>query len=114
MDKLIDSRALIQANSGAGKSVIIRNILEQSFGKVLFLVIDVEGEYYTLREKFDILLIGGKNGDVPISLNAASLLPKKLLEEKIPAIMDISNLKAHERILYVKKFLDAIDRKSLG
>ena len=53
VDRLIISRALIQANSGAGKSWAIRRLLEQTHGRVQHLVLDVEGEFYTLRERYE-------------------------------------------------------------
>lgn len=40
LSKLIDSRLLVQANSGGGKSWILRRILEQSHGKVQQIIID--------------------------------------------------------------------------
>jgi hypothetical protein len=48
---LIETRAIIQANSGGGKSWAIRRILEQSHGKVQQMVIDVEGSFRSLREQ---------------------------------------------------------------
>jgi len=51
LEKLITSRLLIQANSGGGKSWLLRRILEQSHGKIQHLIIDLEGEFSTLREK---------------------------------------------------------------
>ncbi len=71
------------------------------------IILDVEGEFKTLREKFDYLLIG-QTGDVPINIKAAHLLPAKLLELNISTIIDISDLKRHDRILYVKKFLETL------
>lgn len=106
--KLIDSRMLVQGNSGAGKSYTVRKLLEETHGKVMSIVLDMEGEYHTLREKYDFLLIGGKNGDVPISMKAAPLLPKKILELKISTIIDMSDLKKPDRIHYVKKFLEGL------
>ena len=41
---LIRSRLLVQANSGGGKSYLLRRLLEQTHGQVQQLVIDVEGE----------------------------------------------------------------------
>lgn len=59
LDALVASRLLVQANSGGGKSYLLRRILEQSHGKIQQIVIDLEGEFYTLREKYnDYLLIG--------------------------------------------------------
>lgn len=104
---LIDSRQLICANSGGGKSYAIRKLLEQVGSGVMSIVLDVEGEFKTLREKFDFLLIG-QNGDVPINLKAAHLLPQKLMELHVSTIIDISDFKMKDRIAYVKKFLEAL------
>lgn len=107
LSTFIDSRALICANSGGGKSYAIRKILEETNDKVMAIVLDIEGEFKTLREKFDFLLIGDK-GDVPLNMKSASLLPAKLLELNTSTIIDISDLKMHERVMYVKKFLEAL------
>jgi len=71
----VDSRALICANSGGGKSYAVRKILEESSNKVMSIILDVEGEFRTLREKFDFLLIGNE-GDVKLNMKSAKLLPK--------------------------------------
>ncbi len=104
---LIDSRMLLCANSGGGKSYTIRKILEESGNNIMSIVLDVEGEFKTLREKYDYLLIG-QTGDVPISIKAAHLLPQKLMELNVSTIIDISDFKMHERVLYVKKFLESL------
>jgi len=104
---LIDSRMLLCANSGGGKSYAIRKILEETAGDAMSIILDYEGEFKTLRERFDFLLIG-PSGDVPLSMEAAHLLPQKLMELHISTIIDISDLKMHQRVLYVKKFLDAL------
>lgn len=104
---LIDSRMLLCANSGGGKSYAIRKLLEEAGNSVMSIILDVEGEFKTLREKYDFLLIGPA-GDVPVSIKAAHLLPQKLMELNVSAIIDISDLKMHERILYVKHFLEAL------
>lgn len=105
---LIDTRALICANSGGGKSYTARKIIEESFEKgIMSIVIDVEGEFRTLREKYDFLLIG-QEGDINLSTRAAKLLPKKLMELNIPTIIDISELKKPERTKYVKEFLESL------
>jgi DNA helicase HerA-like ATPase len=56
LEDLLQSRLLIQANSGGGKSVLARVIIEETFGKVHFIVMDIEGEYYTLKEKYGDVL----------------------------------------------------------
>ena len=60
LPKLIDTRLLVQANSGSGKSWLLRKILEETHGKVQQIVLDLEGEFATLREKYDYVLIDDK------------------------------------------------------
>ena len=48
---LLKSRMLVCANSGGGKSYLLRKLAEVCFGKIPQIIIDVEGEYLTLREK---------------------------------------------------------------
>lgn len=107
LQSLVESRLLIQANSGSGKSWLIRRILEQSHGKVQQIVLDLEGEFSTLREKFDYVLVG-KGGDVPASIKTAALLAQKLLELNVSAIIDLYELPAHERKHFAKLFLESM------
>lgn len=104
---LIDTRLLIQANSGGGKSRTIRRLLEQTHGHVQHLVIDPEGEFASLRERFDYVL-AGKGGDTPADPRSAKLLAERLLELRVSAILDIYELKAHDRIRFVRYFVDAL------
>ena len=62
--QLVKSRLLVQANSGGGKSWTLRRLFEQTFGLVQHIIIDPEGEFYTLREKHDYALFG-KGGGIP-------------------------------------------------
>ena len=107
LEKLIATRMLINANSGGGKSWAIRRLLEQSHGQVQQIVIDLEGEFSTLREKFDYLLVG-KEGEIPANIRTAELLAKRLLELNVSTIIDLSELKKAERITFVKRFLDSL------
>jgi len=107
LSKLISTRLLIQANSGGGKSWLIRRLLEQTYGKVQQLVIDLEGEFSTLRERYDYLLVG-KDGEIPANIQTAELLAIKLLKLNVSTIIDLSELKHHERITFVKRFLDSL------
>lgn len=107
LQNLIATRLLIQANSGGGKSWLIRRLLEQTHGKVQQIVIDLEGEFSTLREKHDYLLVG-TDGEIPANIKTAELLAKRLLELNVSTIIDLSELKHHERITFVKRFIDSL------
>lgn len=88
---LVDTRALIQASSGGGKSWLLRLIAEQSNEKVQTIILDPEGEYATLREKFDMVLVG-EGGEIPAEIKSARLLARKLLETGVSAIIDLYDL----------------------
>ena len=107
LEKLISTRMLIQANSGGGKSYAIRKLLEESHGQVQQIIIDLEGEFSSLRENYDYLLVG-QDGEIPTRIQTAELLARKLLKLNVSAIIDLSELKKHERILFVKRFLDSL------
>ncbi|HOJ19567.1 MAG TPA: zonular occludens toxin domain-containing protein, partial [Ignavibacteriaceae bacterium] len=107
VELLIKSRLLIQANSGGGKSYAIRKLLEETNGMVQQIVLDLEGEFSSLREKCDFLLFG-KDADYPVHIKYADKIAKTLLELNVSAIVDLYELKHHERITFVKRFLDAM------
>jgi hypothetical protein len=108
LQKLIETRMLLQANSGGGKSWAIRRILEQTHGQVQQIVIDVEDEFYTLREQYDYVLVRREEGDCVPEVRSAGLLARRLLELGVSAIISIYEMKHHERISFVKAFLDAM------
>lgn len=107
VQRLVETKLLVQANSGGGKSYLLRKLLETTHGKVQHIVLDMEGEFGTLREKYDYVL-AGKGGDIPADPRTAELLARKTLELGCSLIVDLYELKAHERIRFVKLFLDAM------
>src|SRR3990167_5273296 len=92
LDQLLHGRLLVQAMSGAGKSWLLRRILEQTFPHILHLVIDSEGDFKTLRERFPYVLIGGEDWDTPAVPAQARVLAQKLLQLGASAIIDVSTL----------------------
>lgn len=108
INRLILTRMVLQANSGAGKSWAIRRLLEQTYGHVIHIVIDVEDEFYTLREKFDYVLARAEGGDCPATIKTAKLLARRIMELEVSTIVGISELKAHERYTFVRTFIEAL------
>lgn len=107
VERLLSTRLLIQANSGKGKSWLIRRIAEQLFGKVPVIIIDPEGEFATLREKFGYVLVG-KGGETPADPRSAAMVAHKLLELKASAVCDLYEMKSATRHEFVAKFLEAM------
>lgn len=108
VERLLVSRLLLQANSGSGKSWLLRRLLEQTHGKVQHLVLDIEGEFHTLRERFDYVLAARTGGDTLADVRSAPLIARRLLELGVSTIIDLYELKAHDRIRFVRLFLEAL------
>lgn len=107
-DRLIETRLLVQANSGGGKSWALRRLLEQTHGSVQQLVLDVEGEFHTLREKLDYVIAGRDGGDCPAHPRAAATLAQRLVELGTSCILDLYELRVDERFEFVRRFLEAM------
>lgn len=108
LPRLLKTRLLVQANSGGGKSYLLRRLLEQTAKDIQQIVLDVEGSFYTLREKFDYVICSPSGGDAVATPRTAALLARKLMETGASAIVDISELKAHERKTFVRLFCESL------
>lgn len=106
---LVDTRLLVTGNSGCGKSWVLRLIAEQGSRKVPVIVLDPEGEYASLRDHVDAVLVG-EGGELMPDVRTAGKLATKLLELRVSAIIDLQPLKLQERRAFVKAFLDSMMR----
>jgi ribosomal protein L29 len=104
---LIETRILVTSSSGGGKSWFTRRFLEQSHGKVQHIIFDVVGEFKTLREKFDYLIVG-RDADCKAQYQTAELLARKLLELKVSTICDLSAEKRQHRFIFVEKVIHSL------
>jgi uncharacterized protein DUF87 len=90
---MMTSRCAIQGTSGAGKSYLLRRILEQCNGRVQQVVLDPDGEFVSLAEVYeyvvlsaaDALRIGG--GGVALDLRT----------RRYDLVVDLSDATAEER-----------------
>jgi Helicase HerA, central domain len=108
LPRLLVTRMLIQANSGGGKSWALRGLLERTAGQVQQLIVDPEGEFPSLREKHDLVIIAAAGGDATAHPRTAGLLAHRLLETEASAVLDISELKAHDRHAFVRIFFESL------
>src|SRR4051812_17252044 len=103
---------LLQAGSGGGKSTAIRQALEETHGRVQHLVVDPEGEFASLRERFDYVHAAPSGADVVATPKTARLLCRRLVETGASAVLDIYDLKVvghvDEKREFVRLFLDEL------
>lgn len=57
LEELLATRLLVQGNSGSGKSHLLRRLLEQSAPWVQQCVIDPEGDFVTLADKYGHVVV---------------------------------------------------------
>lgn len=107
LDIILRSNVLAQANSGGGKSWLLRRFIEQAFKRVPQIIIDPEGEFSTLRSHFDIILVG-KGGDTPADIRSATLLAHRLLELGTSAVIDLFEMSKPQRPIWVAAFVGAL------
>ena len=106
--KFLRTRALIESNSGGGKSYLIRRLTEVLFHHVPIIIVDLEGEFLTLRDKYPFLVGGiGDGYDFVTDPQSAGTLARKILELRASVILDLSEVKKEKRSLFVKHFLES-------
>jgi hypothetical protein len=109
VSKLVGSGLCIVANAGAGKTGAIRVLLEETYGQLQQIILDVEDDFYTLRERYDFLIAGGTNGDCPATPANAAALAKMLMENPgISAIIQLNDLKVGQQEEFIRLFLTQV------
>ncbi|SDY16329.1 helicase HerA domain-containing protein [Halopenitus persicus] len=114
---VLTGRSFITGKSGSGKSntasVLIENLLEDNYP---VLIVDSDGEYYGLKEEYEILHVGADDEcDIVVSPEHAEKIATLALDQNVPIILDVSGYLeesvASELILNVVKHLFAKEKK---
>jgi TolA-binding protein len=114
---LLTGRGFITGKSGSGKSntasVILENLLDNNFP---VLIVDRDGEYYGLKEAYEILHVGAdEECDIQVTADHAEKIASLALEENIPIILDVSGYldeaDADELVLETARHLFAKEKK---
>jgi hypothetical protein len=92
LEKVLVGRAFLTGKSGAGKSntasVVIERLLDA--GRPLAIV-DVEGEYYGLKEQYELLHAGADDAaDIQVGPEHAEKLAQLAIGRSVPVILDLS------------------------
>jgi len=107
LDVLLRTHLLICASTGGGKSYLIRRIVEQAASKIPIIIVDREGEFATLRSKYDFVLVG-PGGETPADPRSAKLVAHTLLDIGASAVCDLFEMKSETRHEWVKNFYEAL------
>jgi len=104
--RLLVTRMLVQASSGGGKSYALRRILEQTANHVQQVILDIEDEFTTLREKFDYVICAPQGADAIATPQTATILARRLRETRASAIIGMYEMKMPDRKKFVRLFLE--------
>ncbi|MFC6835836.1 ATP-binding protein [Halomarina ordinaria] len=115
--ELLTGRGFVTGKSGSGKSntasVVIEKLLDRQFS---LLIVDIDGEYYGLKEKYEILHVGDdEECDIRVGPEHAEKIADLALTNNIPIILDVSSFlderEAADLLTEVAKQLFAKEKK---
>jgi hypothetical protein len=91
--EVLTGRGFVTGKSGSGKSntasVVAEQLLDNNYN---LLIVDPEGEYYGLKEKYEILHVGNDElCDVQVTPNHAGQLAEIAIGRNMPIILDVSD-----------------------
>ncbi len=101
--ELLATRLLVQGNSGSGKSHLLRRLLEQSAGLVQQAVIDPEGDFVTLAERYGHVVVEADGDDVELQRIAA-----RVREHRVSVVLSLEGLDAEEQMRAAAAFLGGL------
>lgn len=96
--EVLTGRGVILGKSGSGKSnsgsVVVEELLDDGYP---VLIVDVDGEYFGLKEEYEILHLGAdEECDLQVGPEHAEKIAELTLEQNIPVILDVSGYLRNE------------------
>jgi uncharacterized coiled-coil protein SlyX len=90
--EMLTGRGFVTGKSGSGKSnttsVVVEELLEAGYP---VLIVDTDGEYYGLKEEYELLHAGAdEECDIQVGTEHAQKLAHLALEDNVPIILDVS------------------------
>ena len=104
LEELLATRLLVQGNSGSGKSHLLRRLLEQSAPWVQQAIIDPEGDFVTLAERFGHLVIDAELH----SEQALQLAGERARVHRVSAVLNLEGLDAEGQMRRAAAFLGGL------
>lgn len=100
LEELLATRLLVQGNSGSGKSHLLRRLLEQSAPWVQQCIIDPEGDFVTLAEKFGHQVIDAARTEAELTRIAA-----RVRQHRVSVVLNLEGLEVEQQIRAAAAFL---------
>ncbi|MBR0560013.1 ATP-binding protein [Neokomagataea anthophila] len=104
LPELLATRLLVQGNSGSGKSHLLRRLLEQTANVVQQVMIDPEGDFVTLAERYDHLVIDVEDQS-EASLRAAG---ERVRAHRASVVLNLEHVEAEMQLRAAGAFLNGM------
>jgi len=103
LEELLATRLLVQGNSGSGKSHLLRRLLEQSARWVQQAVIDPEGDFVTLAERYGHVVV-----DAERSENELHHIARRLRQHRVSSVLNLENVDIDAQMRCAAAFLGGL------
>lgn len=104
LEELLATRLLVQGNSGSGKSHLLRRLMEQSAPWVQQAVIDPEGDFVTLADRFGHLVIDASQHTEAALQRAAD----RVRAHRVSVVLNLEGLDADGQMRHAAAFLGGL------
>jgi DNA helicase HerA-like ATPase len=103
LEELLATRLLVQGNSGSGKSHLLRRLLEQSASLVQQIIIDPEGDFVTLADRFGHLVIDAARTEAELTRIAG-----RVRQHRVSAVLNLEGLEIEQQMRCAAAFLGGL------
>ncbi len=104
LEELLATRLLVQGNSGSGKSHLLRRLLEQSAAWVQQTIIDPEGDFVALADRFGHLVIDAED-HTEWGLQVAG---ERARSHRVSTVLNLEGLDAENQMRRAAAFLSGL------
>jgi len=93
----------VQGNSGSGKSHLLRRLLEQSAGWVQQVIIDPEGDFVTLADRYGHVVVEGERTEAELLGIAA-----RVRQHRVSCVLSLEGLDVEDQMRMAGIFLNGL------
>jgi len=104
IEELLSTRLLVQGNSGSGKSHLLRRLIEQSAQAVQQVVVDPEGDFASLAQVFNHIVIDAASQ----SENGMRQIARRTRQSRVSVVVTLEHLDTERQMRYAGAFLNAL------
>jgi len=103
LEELLATRLLVQGNSGSGKSHLLRRLLEQSAPWVQQCIIDPEGDFVTLADRFGHVVVDAERSEGELTRIAG-----RIRQHRVSVVLNLEGLDVEQQMRCAAAFLGGL------